>query len=51
MCPPPFCSGAAAAAGPASEVLLMVMRCCMDEPLVAKQWMLEGYKVPPPSSE
>lgn len=29
----------------------MVMRCCMEAPLVAKQWMLEGYKVRPVMAE
>ena len=28
-----------------SDVLLLVMRCCMENSVVAKMWMLETYKV------
>ena len=39
-------SGSSAAAL-ANEVLLLVMRCCMEAPVVSKQWMLQGYQVSP----
>ncbi len=47
MChePASFCSGGGSgAAALANDVLLLVMRCCMDAPVVAKQWMLQGYQ-------
>ena len=31
----------------AGEVLLLVMRCCMEASTVAKGWMLEGCRVRP----
>ena len=36
--------GGNSAAALANEVLLLVMRCCMEAPVVAKQWMLQGYQ-------
>lgn len=35
----------------ACEVLILVMHCCMENSRVAKTWMMESFKVPPPLSD